>query len=945
MRAGIISSRVVLLGAVVLWSGRATLVDAKSNLLRAENVFGWRQEKSSTIKHGYRANPRLVNKTKYSEVHSSSSPLKRSENVFGWQQSSKKSQTSDQRRTSRKASPRGNGKSILNTNSSTNDNTAKGMDDANSMSDNLYDENNHRSGSSHPRISPPNIKLQPRKKELWLPWPLGALRNDYYRFAEQQRLQSGYDEQSNHLRQQERLRSYYSDGHDGFHSPTNLFLHGRDWAGRMFQRSQSFVPRRIKQDDTEMKSTPPGFWVKDTTTSMATASATMGRKKQEEEQRKNENRYKKASKQKVTRGGDSEDDGRKRHWDHEMILKYVKLQMKVRLRQLGYVGSDFSVHLPPASPTLLLLYMLPSTQDPLRRLVKISLTGATISWMHSEATKYRRFAPLPTMQGMNVRRPDLLPFLPEEEFVEKVDHQSSVSPDNNRRGVSNNVEIHANNSSHTLWDPFQSFGTISSAYRGWLEGQSIQSRVSHEQRRKQAQTQLLAIRESSMNTTFPTENSYALITGASRGIGRALAVELARYRIPLILVARDISKLTQVANDIETYYNVPCRILQADLSSPDCASRIHAATTEAGLKVDILINNAGVCNQGEMVEGDIDSTMNMVQVNVGSVVQLSHLYGKDMKERRRGRMLFVSSMAGAMPGCASVAVYAATKSFEKSLASSLGREMERYGIGVTCLLPGAVRDTDFASRSSVEDAVCFQVPGYAKSPEMVAGEGVKALMLGYPEVYPGWENRIFAKLGLPFCPPRIAGLIGEYAWSPWQLGIPSKRQMEVKALPSVPNNSWKFRRPSLGSGMLRLPDMPKRQISEAKTDDILFSRSPRDEESIKLNDAHVGVDPIVSESVAQVVPKNTSESASSVASPTSPPNLPLLGIQDRKMPPESSAQQQVGDGLGHPEYDTNKDSGEVDTVIIPKSNETWYPSMLDQKQYDFRDPDSKNKDS
>ena len=127
---------------------------------------------------------------------------------------------------------------------------------------------------------------------------------------------------------------------------------------------------------------------------------------------------------------------------------------------------------------------------------------------------------------------------------------------------------------------------------------------------------------------------YSSYCRVSSGIGRALAVELARYRIPLILVARDISKLTQVANDIETYYNVPCRILQADLSTPDCASRIHAATTEAGLNVDILVNNAGVCDQGEMVEGDIDSTMNMVQVNVGSVVQLSHLYGKDMKERR-----------------------------------------------------------------------------------------------------------------------------------------------------------------------------------------------------------------------------------------------------------------------------------------------------------------------
>ncbi|KAL7521684.1 hypothetical protein ACHAWX_006358 [Stephanocyclus meneghinianus] len=583
--------------------------------------------------------------------------------------------------------------------------------------------------------------------------------------------------------------------------------------------------------------------------------------------------------------------------------------------------------------------MLPSTQDPLRRLVKISLTGATISWMHSEATKYRRFAPLPTMQGINVRRPDLLPFLPEE-LVDKNDNQNSGLVENDRRSVGTKVEMNANNSS--LWDPFQSFGTVSSAYRSWLEGQSIQSRRSHQQRRIQAQTQLLAVREAGTNTTVTSsaknENSYALVTGASRGIGRALAVELARYRIPLILVARDISKLTQVANDIETYYNVPCRILQADLSTPDCASRIHAATTEAGLNVDILVNNAGVCDQGEMVEGDIDSTMNMVQVNVGSVVQLSHLYGKDMKERRRGRILFVSSMAGAMPGCASVAVYAATKSFEKSLASSLGREMERYGIGVTCLLPGAVRDTDFASRSSVEDAVCFQVPGYAKSPEMVAGEGIKALMLGYPEVYPGWENRIFAKLGLPFCPPRIAGLIGEYAWSPCQLGIPSTRKIEVKTLPPVPSHTWKFRRPSLSSGILRLPDMPKRQTFETKIDGL--ADSPRDGETIKLNNTNAGVDPIISNSDALVAPVITGASASSFASSSSSANLSLSEIQDRKFPSESLLHLHADEKepwLGHSEYDAGINSGEVDTVIIPKSNETWYPSMLGQKQYDFRD--------
>jgi hypothetical protein len=137
--------------------------------------------------------------------------------------------------------------------------------------------------------------------------------------------------------------------------------------------------------------------------------------------------------------------------------------------------------------------------------------------MHSEATKYRRFAPLPTMQGVNVRRPDLLPFLPEE-FVDKDDDTNSGPAENDGKSVGTKVEINTNTSS--LWDPFQSFGTVSSAYRSWLEGQSIQSRIEHQQRRIQAQKQLLAVRESATNTTGTSsainQNSYALITGASR---------------------------------------------------------------------------------------------------------------------------------------------------------------------------------------------------------------------------------------------------------------------------------------------------------------------------------------------------------------------------------------------------------------------------------------------
>ena len=330
-----------------------------------------------------------------------------------------------------------------------------------------------------------NIKLTPRKKELWLPWPLGELRNDYHRFAEQQmERQTNHQLYSSH--QQQRIKEYYRDD-----ASSSLLHRSRDWAGKVLQRGQSLA-KGLRKEDVQ----PLNYWVKQTTTPMATASASM------KENRHNNNGNK--QKKKIARGGDDFNAMKEESkWDNEMILKYIKLQMKVRLRQLGYVGSDFSIHLPPASPALLLLYALPSAQDPMRRLVKFSLTGATISWIHSEATKYRRFAPLPIMHGMNVRRPDLLPFLPEElrEKDEVILEDKSV--------VSNT------NTTHALWDPFQSFGTISSAYRSWLEGQSIRDKRSHEQRRVVAQSKLLEMMES-RNSSDTSENSYALITGASR---------------------------------------------------------------------------------------------------------------------------------------------------------------------------------------------------------------------------------------------------------------------------------------------------------------------------------------------------------------------------------------------------------------------------------------------
>jgi len=134
-------------------------------------------------------------------------------------------------------------------------------------------------------------------------------------------------------------------------------------------------------------------------------------------------------------------------------------------------------------------------------------------------------------------------------------------------------------------------------------------------------------------------------------------------------------------------------------------------------------------------------------------------------------------------GWPTVALYSATKAFEKSLGISLAKEMERYGVGVTTLLPGAVKDTDFKSRSNSDKALCWRIPSYPKSPPQVAEMGVRALLRGDQEITPGIWNRIFLKVMKPALPQRLHNFIAEVMWNP----IPRlrKRQEAVENTVSI----------------------------------------------------------------------------------------------------------------------------------------------------------------
>lgn len=291
--------------------------------------------------------------------------------------------------------------------------------------------------------------------------------------------------------------------------------------------------------------------------------------------------------------------------------------------------------------------------------------------------------------------------------------------------------------------------------------------------KQQHQRNSLSLSSASSSSSFPL--GYALVTGASRGLGRALAVELARWEIPLILVARDKQKLVELADDIETCYGVPCCVITTDLSKPGSADQLFDTTQQAGLHVDILVNNAGICTYNDVVDSSDSDVDRVLQLNAVSVAKLGYLYGKQMKLRRRGRILFVSSIVGAMPAGPGVATYAATKAFEKSLALSMGKELEPYGVGVTCLIPGAIKGTDFVSQSSAgmnnvqDNAICWKIPFYPKTAPEVANKGIRAMLSGDAEVVNGWQNRFLLRIMTPLLPQRLTLMIVETSFKPLQL--------------------------------------------------------------------------------------------------------------------------------------------------------------------------------
>ena len=218
----------------------------------------------------------------------------------------------------------------------------------------------------------------------------------------------------------------------------------------------------------------------------------------------------------------------------------------------------------------------------------------------------------------------------------------------------------------------------------------------------------------------------ALITGASGGIGAELARLHAARGGDLVLVARREEALNTLKQELVAEYGISVSVIVADLSEADAAEKVFAATEEAGVQVDILINNAGIGGHGKFHERDLAKEQAMMQLNMISLVNLTHLYMRPMVSRNSGRILQVASTAGMMPGPLQ-AIYYATKAFVISFSQSIAEELSGTQVTSTALCPGPV-DTGFVAAGELEGAALFQKPG--ASAASVADCGYKAMLQG-----------------------------------------------------------------------------------------------------------------------------------------------------------------------------------------------------------------------
>lgn len=238
---------------------------------------------------------------------------------------------------------------------------------------------------------------------------------------------------------------------------------------------------------------------------------------------------------------------------------------------------------------------------------------------------------------------------------------------------------------------------------------------------------------------------HALITGATSGIGYELAKLFAQDGYNLVLVARSEENLKQTAKEMESFGNIHTHIIVADLFEVGAAETVYKKTTELGIVVNVLVNDAGQGEWGRFIKTDLRREIDLVQLNIISLMSLTKFYLKEMVERNEGKILQLASAVSKAPS-PYLSVYAATKAFVLSFTEALIEEISETEVTITALQPDAT-DTDFFHKAKAENTVTYKERDLY-SAEEVAKAGFEGLMQGSKTVLPGFMNKTQAAMNV-----------------------------------------------------------------------------------------------------------------------------------------------------------------------------------------------------
>ncbi|MGI4750630.1 MAG: SDR family NAD(P)-dependent oxidoreductase [Janthinobacterium lividum] len=236
------------------------------------------------------------------------------------------------------------------------------------------------------------------------------------------------------------------------------------------------------------------------------------------------------------------------------------------------------------------------------------------------------------------------------------------------------------------------------------------------------------------------KTKYALVTGATSGIGYELAKQFAKNNYNLIIVARPSDNLERVAKELSAEYSVKVVPIGKNLFSDGAALELYNEVKATGITVNILVNDAGQGIYGKFFEEDLDRQLQIIHLNVVSLTTLTYLFLKDMVARNEGKILQLASTVSILPAPLQ-AVYCGTKAYVLNFTEAIINEVKDTNVTVTALQPG-VTDTDFFNKAGAQNSKLVQDKSAMSNPADVAKDGYEALMKGEEKIVSGFKNKV-----------------------------------------------------------------------------------------------------------------------------------------------------------------------------------------------------------